>query len=55
MQKTDQPRLFVSFGVLCSEDVHCAVITGHADEGRVLVEINAETEQMETMRRTLPA
>lgn len=35
------PWLFVPFGILCSKDVHRAVVTGHADERRVLVEINA--------------
>lgn len=35
------PRLLIPFWVLSSEDVHCAVVTGHADEGCVLIEVDA--------------
>lgn len=37
-----RPGLLVPFGVLCSKDVNCAVVAGHADERRVLIEIDAE-------------
>lgn len=38
---SDEPGLLVPLGVLGSEDVHRAVVAGHADEGGILVEINA--------------
>lgn len=37
----DPPRLFIPFWILSSKNVHCAVVAGHADEGRVLIEVNA--------------
>lgn len=37
----DLPGLFIPFWIFRSKDVHCAVIAGHADEGRVLIEVNA--------------
>lgn len=60
---SDKPWLFVPLGVLCGEDVHCAVVAGHADEGGILVEIDAgqwgggdrqeggHTEQLNEARR----
>jgi len=44
-ESCDRPRLLVPFRVLCSKDVHRAVVTGHADEGRVLVEVNAAKDE----------
>lgn len=35
------PRLFIPFWILSSKNVYCAVVTGHTDEGRVLIEVNA--------------
>lgn len=37
----DLPRLFIPFWIFSSKNVHCAVVAGHADEGRVLIEVNA--------------
>lgn len=39
------PGLFVPLWVFRGEDVHGAVVTGHADEGRVLVEVDAAGRQ----------
>ena len=37
----DPPGLLVPLGVLRSKHVHRAMVTGHTDEGRVLVEVDA--------------
>lgn len=41
LRSGDLPGLFIPFWIFRSKDVHCAVIAGHADEGRVLIEVNA--------------
>lgn len=35
------PGLLISLGVFCSKNMYCAMVTGYADEGSVLIEVNA--------------
>lgn len=47
---TDTPGLFVPFGVFCSKDVYGAVVAGHADQGCILVKVDAESDESTTKK-----
>lgn len=43
------PGLFIPFWIFGSKNVHCAVVTRHADEGSVRVEVNAAEKSNEAL------